>query len=1016
MKKLIFICLFLLLPLQARAATYYVASSANGGSDSNDGLSGDDEGGGVGPWETIAKVNVSLSQSDDVYFLCGDTWDMDATNTDRLDHDQSGTSVDRCVIGAYYMNGAVETIGVSGNKPIIDGGVHDTSKPITYPERPSATPNDGLIRVNYDEYVTIENIKVQDSNACGIYMSYADFVNVDNCDAEWISRSGITYTSGSSGSATTRNVISNCTITQHNFDKYQNLAAAAGFAAGGMANSDYVTVKNCILDRGWGEGIGFYRGSDYGIAEDNIVFAQQQTSIYIDACQECIIRRNLVFGTTDTDYHLAASGFCGTGIGNNDEGQCLSWCTWQNNKIYNNLVAFCRYGYSTGAAVNDHIGHDVYNNTFVDCLIGIYFWPGAKSYISGNFKNNLILDVGNDDTLANIDSSTGAINFNYNLWDSESDATDPDSDAQGANDPGYATYNAADTDSVLFKTSGWQSLNAITDIDAIDFEPQTGSDALDVGVNVGSDYNMAIEAANTDFQTVTVATASQDTHTPWEIGAIIDVSGGSPPVEGSFADILFWWRCEGVTLDGSLDHTEGADSVGSLVSGAAINTDAVKYGTNGLDIPTTNDYVEFGVTSGDMISSAEGRLGCWFEFTTWVDNALLFDYRHSDASNAMGVKMLSGDGLYWYWTDNSNGRVALSIVDADLDTPGVWYFLEFAWKTSTNYREIFVNGASKGSSSSTIETFTTDEFCRFGNKSANAADFFIDNIMISNLSATSSRDFYIDTHEGVPLKDVTAYPTDASPTITAIGTATVSGGIVTFTVNRTESDAAVGNPGYYWALQLSEELGPYATPDPSELRWDCGPGSAYADAPYYAHLPDSEGTYHLLYNPNLAVPFRITNPQVYGDGSAALIVNDAVLEDGDSNALATDFSGLGTDFDGTGTIIIAVPKTANEPLIVKPAGGDATTLAGLVTLMNHLVPDDAVVLHWVTEATATVTQSGTSGHPIVFYIPYLSGNFDVNNKEYITVYGGTNRVSGNVLNSGGTGVTLLPYNPVKIVN
>jgi len=99
-------------------------------------------------------------------------------------------------------------------------------------------------------------------------------------------------------------------------------------------------------------------------------------------------------------------------------------------------------------------------------------------------------------------------------------------------------------------------------------------------------------------------------------GPMMSMIGGA-----DYSDITFWWRCETADFsgtNGTLDYSAG-DDVADLTSEAAINTDAVKYGTNGLDCPTNYDVARFVPSNNDIIDSSEGRIGFWLRTTTWVD-------------------------------------------------------------------------------------------------------------------------------------------------------------------------------------------------------------------------------------------------------------------------------------------------------------------------------------------------------------------------------------------------------------
>lgn len=233
----------------------------------------------------------------------------------------------------------------------------------------------------------------------------------------------------------------------------------------------------------------------------------------------------------------------------------------------------------------------------------------------------------------------------------------------------------------------------------------------------------------------------------WAWTGIGFMGGGSPPSSDDYSDITFWWRCEAADFsgtNGTLDYSAG-DVIANLNSAAAINTDAVKYNTNGLDCPGANDRAELTVSSDDIIDADEFRIGFWYNRTTYADYSIIIQI-FQDVNNKSNLGIYSTDGIYWEWKDGGTSRTALSIADAGLDAT-TWYFIEFACKVSTNYREVFVDGVSKGSSAETIGTFAPNLFS-FGIISAVASDFYFDEIKISD---DSTRDFNA-------LKDVTSYP------------------------------------------------------------------------------------------------------------------------------------------------------------------------------------------------------------------------------------------------------------------
>ena len=124
----------------------------------------------------------------------------------------------------------------------------------------------------------------------------------------------------------------------------------------------------------------------------------------------------------------------------------------------------------------------------------------------------------------------------------------------------------------------------------------------------------------------------------------------------------------------------------------------------------------------------------------------------------------------------------------------------------------------------------------------------------------------------------------------------------------------------------------------------------------------------------------------------------------DAQNAACTLTGL-SGINITNDPVVAVPKDANSPFEVKPSGGDATTVLGLETAVDHLVSGDYVVAQSTAESyTATVAG--------VIYRILSVTDFDADGLA-ITIYG-TNRISGSLTNSGSA--TLYPYNPPRVTN
>ena len=199
-------------------------------------------------------------------------------------------------------------------------------------------------------------------------------------------------------------------------------------------------------------------------------------------------------------------------------------------------------------------------------------------------------------------------------------------------------------------------------------------------------------------------------------------------------NVAFWWRAEALDFsagNGTTDYSAG-DDVATAVGDAAINADAKKIGTNGLDIPSGYDYAWFTVSADDILASSESRVGFWFRYTTWVDGSTIFAANDNSPLTRIQLQMVDSNELRFYWYDNLGARTNLDSSGLDLAS-ATWYFIEMAWKTATDYREIFVNGNSVESSSQTIaDAGVSLNVMYFGNITGNAPDFHMDNMMTSS--------------------------------------------------------------------------------------------------------------------------------------------------------------------------------------------------------------------------------------------------------------------------------------------
>lgn len=479
--------LFLILPVNTFAATYYVKPNGN---DNLDGRSD------ATAWKTIGKVNsYSFATGDDVYFKCGGTWTLSSGS--QLFIDWGGTSGNYATIGAYYVDGT-EVHGVSGNKPIFDGG--QTVAP--------ATPWDGIVETNNQSYVAVENLRVINSAGCGIFFYRCNNVSTTNCEVDWVYLSALRY------------LECNTTLSEYNdLTRWGMRYLSENNWSGGLNNKEtmYGTVRYNVVHEGYGEGINFGSQTTVGgghKAEYNVVYDARASGIYFwnvgDPDAHNVCRYNLVYGTgSSTYYRTTYDGkyYCSPGIYVCDE---KTWGHHEDGYIecYGNLVAgnvsagiYLGFSPLSGGVCTDSV---FYNNTIVGCYRGI--WIISNRFSNTSIKNNIFWKIGANDTLA-VGANPTAADFDYNLWSSEPEL----SGAKGANDSSYAVP-------LLSKTSGWQSL-AAGELDGSEFALGGNSPAIDAGTRVATEFGNISECDQSEWPSQIVL-IDQDNHgSGWEIGA-----------------------------------------------------------------------------------------------------------------------------------------------------------------------------------------------------------------------------------------------------------------------------------------------------------------------------------------------------------------------------------------------------------------------------------------------------------------------------------------------------------------
>lgn len=480
-------------------------------------------------WETIAYARTQMSNEDNLYFKCGDTW---YTRTDsRLDIEWGGVDINnKSIVGSYYMDGGVETVGVNADgKPVLDGG-WDLS---TF--EADIRRYENQVYVKGSNNIIVQDLKVINSHGYGVNDdSVYPNTNVIIRRVEiWdTGRAGIRlFYSGSSA------LVEYCKVMRDNRQYF--IGESWNWDSGIRIKGDNCISRYNEVGNGWGEGIGVSQGgTSYNVlVENNLVWGRQSVGIYLGCCtQDGIVRNNVVLGTTNTDYHKSnvykGRTWNATGIGFNME---KTGHYTHRNKVYNNVVIGCSNGMHTvnlsGGAVGTTNRNYFHHNTLIDNRWNYH--THVSQLVDIEFKNNLSIQTSEGTTLGcehiwtnqNV-SPTGVYRPLGNMWSS----TPEFSQWQHANDvigdPGLAI------------SSGWLSISVPSDIDiAAAFALTATSDAIDTAQDLGATYNSPFitgsdfnppDASDADTPIVVVTGDQDDYGTGWDFGAFAYSESNTP--------------------------------------------------------------------------------------------------------------------------------------------------------------------------------------------------------------------------------------------------------------------------------------------------------------------------------------------------------------------------------------------------------------------------------------------------------------------------------------------------------
>ena len=154
----------------------------------------------------------------------------------------------------------------------------------------------------------------------------------------------------------------------------------------------------------------------------------------------------------------------------------------------------------------------------------------------------------------------------------------------------------------------------------------------------------------------------------------------------------------------------------SIVS--SFNTSSNQYA---ISFNGTDEYVSADSVTTDM-SATEGTFSVWVKVKTHSSNGFMLQARNdTDNQISLFYSNSTGETRFVY---KAGGTATIVAITDDLEDDGSWHHIAATFKKSTNELEIFLNGVSKATSSSTLGTFSGSlSLFDIGQNTANAGYF-----------------------------------------------------------------------------------------------------------------------------------------------------------------------------------------------------------------------------------------------------------------------------------------------------
>lgn len=371
----------------AFAGTWYVATPANGGNNSNPGTL-------ASPFATITKGVSMLSAPGDILYVRAGTYNEYVTIWNKTGSDPS----------------PIRIMPYNSEDVVIDGT--------------GTTASNAVVAIGESQYVRFDDFEVKNGPDTGIRVYNAQYIRVRYNYVHDNQKFGIHVSSASASTrGTTHDIIVDGNIVKRNVLNNSARNSSSGWTQGiGSYRADNVQFINNYVSENFGEGIDCVLTAGCTIT-GNTAYDNFGTNIYLDNATNALVDRNFCMAgrvTNASDYTRSGYGASGVAMANENyivngvhEQNPLNNITITNNITVNGKFGFVYGNYEDGGGLHNTL---IANNTFYggeDLCFYIENASGSDVHDTTTVQNNIFYAK----TGRNYSYATSThITYGYNDW------------------------------------------------------------------------------------------------------------------------------------------------------------------------------------------------------------------------------------------------------------------------------------------------------------------------------------------------------------------------------------------------------------------------------------------------------------------------------------------------------------------------------------------------------------------------------------------------------------------------